>query len=70
MCELFFENCIENAENRFELIVEASKRARDIASGRVNVPFGKPNDKVTVIALLEAENFYKKNNPKNKNKTL
>ena len=52
MARLTVEDCLDNVENRFQLVLVASKRARQIAMG------GEPmvsvdNDKPTVLALRE-----------------
>ena len=58
MARVTVEDCLEKVENRFQLVILAAKRARDIArSGRDPlVPW--ENDKPTVVALREiAEGF-------------
>lgn len=57
MARITVEDCLENVDNRFELVLIASKRARQIAMGSVpKVPV--ENDKPTVLALREiAENL-------------
>ena len=48
MARVTVEDCLENVENRFELVMVSSKRARQIATE------GKePKDKPTVLALRE-----------------
>jgi len=52
MARVTVEDCLDNVENRFELVMVASKRARQIANGQEpQVEFD--NDKPTVIALRE-----------------
>ena len=52
MARVTVEDCLENVDNRFELVLVASKRARQLANGKeAHVDTG--NDKVTVIALRE-----------------
>ncbi len=52
MARVTVEDCLDNVENRFELVLLASKRARQLEKGAEEfVPRGK--DKVTVIALRE-----------------
>lgn len=52
MARVTVEDCLENIPNRFDLILVASKRARQIARGAE--PMVEPeNDKPTVIALRE-----------------
>ncbi len=60
MARLTVEDCLDNVENRFELVLVAAKRARQIAMGaEPMVP--RDNDKPTVLALREiAENLVNK----------
>jgi len=52
MARVTVEDCLENVDNRFELVLIASKRARQIAQGKeALVPI--ENDKPTVVALRE-----------------
>ncbi len=52
MARITVEDCLKNVDNRFDLIVVASKRARQLANGKTpTLPCG--NDKVTVLALRE-----------------
>jgi len=52
MARLTVEDCLENVDNRFDLVLLASRRARQIAMGSEPlVP--EENDKPTVIALRE-----------------
>lgn len=52
MARVTVEDCIEKVENRFELVLLASHRARMIAAG-APVTVGRDNDKNPVIALRE-----------------
>ena len=52
MARVTVEDCIEKVENRFELIIAASQRAREISNG-VKIEVDKDNDKNTVISLRE-----------------
>jgi DNA-directed RNA polymerase subunit omega len=56
MARVTVEDCLEHVDNRFELVLVATKRARQIANGKEPmVPW--ENDKPTVVALREiAEN--------------
>ena len=56
MARVTVEDCLDNVENRFQLVLVAAKRARHIAmGGEPLVPW--QNDKPTVVALREiAEN--------------
>lgn len=52
MARVTVEDCLDNVENRFELVLLASKRARQISYGKEPlVPW--ENDKTTVVALRE-----------------
>lgn len=52
MARVTVEDCLENVENRFQLVLMASRRARHIAHGKeARVP--EDDDKPTVIALRE-----------------
>jgi DNA-directed RNA polymerase subunit omega len=57
MARVTVEDCLENVINRYELVLLASKRARQIVLG--SEPLVPPDDdKPTVIALREiAENL-------------
>ena len=52
MARITIEDCLENIENRFELVLTATKRARQIANGSEPL-VQEENDKPTVIALRE-----------------
>ena len=52
MARITVEDCLERIDNRFDLILLATKRARQLANGReATVPWN--NDKPTVVALRE-----------------
>ncbi len=52
MARVTVEDCLEHVENRFKLVILASKRARQLAKGAEEfIPRGK--DKDTVLALRE-----------------
>jgi len=53
MARVTVEDCLENVDNRFELVMIASKRARQIAIGGQEPKVALENDKPTVIALRE-----------------
>ncbi len=58
MARVTVEDCLENVENRFELVMIASKRARQIAVRGAQPMVEWENDKPTVVALREiAEGF-------------
>ena len=52
MARVTVEDCIEVINNRFELVLNASQRARDIGAGQTPL-VDRDNDKNTVIALRE-----------------
>ena len=52
MARVTVEDCIEKVENRFELVLLAAQRARDISVG-AELQVDKNNDKNPVIALRE-----------------
>jgi DNA-directed RNA polymerase subunit omega len=52
MARVTVEDCLDNVDNRFELVLLASKRARQVAYGKeALVP--QENDKPSVVALRE-----------------
>ncbi|KAB2924326.1 MAG: DNA-directed RNA polymerase subunit omega [Candidatus Contendobacter sp.] len=52
MARITVEDCLARVDNRFELVLIAARRARDLALGREPmVP--RENDKPTVVALRE-----------------
>jgi len=52
MARITVEDCLDRVDNRFELVLVAARRARDLAMGRESlVPW--ENDKPTVVALRE-----------------
>ena len=57
MARITVEDCLEHVENRFDLVLLAARRARQIARG-ADPLVPSENDKPTVIALREiAENL-------------
>ena len=60
MARLTVEDCLDHVDNRFELVLVAAKRARQLAMGAdALVPVD--NDKPTVLALREiSENLIDK----------
>jgi len=57
MARITVEDCLEHVENRFDLVMLASRRARQISQG-ADPLVPAENDKPTVIALREiAENL-------------
>ncbi len=58
MARVTVEDCLTNVENRFELVMLATKRARQIAVQGAEPLVEEDNDKPTVLALREiAENL-------------
>lgn len=55
MARITVEDCLEHVDNRFELVIVGSKRARQIATGGRDPLVAEENDKPTVIALREIE---------------
>jgi len=52
MARVTVEDCLNNVDNRFQLVLVATKRARQISLG--SEPYvDEENDKPTVIALRE-----------------
>ena len=52
MARITVEDCLDHVNNRFELVLLSSKRARQLANGKEpTVPW--ENDKPTVVALRE-----------------
>lgn len=52
MARVTVEDCLENVSSRFELVLLASKRARQLVSGK-EAMVELENDKPTVLALRE-----------------
>ena len=52
MARLTIEDCLTQIDNRYDLVLLASKRARQITLGRDTL-VDEDNDKPTVIALRE-----------------
>lgn len=52
MARITVEDCLENVDNRFELVLLAARRARQISKG-ADPLVPEDNDKPTVIALRE-----------------
>lgn len=53
MARITVEDCLQNVRNRFELVMLATKRARQIATSMAEPLVPIDNDKPTVIALRE-----------------
>ncbi len=52
MARVTAEDCLENVENRFELVLASAKRARQLANG-IEPLVDWEHDKPTVVALRE-----------------
>lgn len=55
MARVTVEECLDNVENRFELVMLAARRARQLAVGGKDPLVKVTDDKPTVIALREIE---------------
>jgi DNA-directed RNA polymerase subunit omega len=53
MARITVEDCLEHVENRFELVMLATRRARQMRRFGVDPLVPEENDKATVIALRE-----------------
>jgi DNA-directed RNA polymerase subunit omega len=57
MARVTVEDCLDKVDNRFQLVLVATKRARQLSKGAE--PFvAWENDKPTVVALREIEEKY------------
>jgi len=55
MARITVEDCLDHVDNRFELVMVGSKRARQLAVGGKDPMVPPENDKPTVLALREIE---------------
>ena len=55
MARITVEDCLDHVDNRFELVIVSSKRARQIAVQGKDPMVPLENDKPTVLALREIE---------------
>ncbi|GAA3558653.1 DNA-directed RNA polymerase subunit omega [Marinobacter xestospongiae] len=53
MARVTVEDCLDHVDNRFQLVMVASKRARQIATKGHEPMVPEENDKPTVLALRE-----------------
>lgn len=53
MARITVEDCLEFVDNRFELVLVAAKRARQLMRGTADPIVEWENDKATVVALRE-----------------
>jgi DNA-directed RNA polymerase subunit omega len=53
MARITVEDCLEHLDNRFDLVLVASRRARQLQTGGKDPLVAEDNDKPTVVALRE-----------------
>ncbi len=53
MARVTVEDCLDHVDNRFELVLKASERARKLMSGAQESTLDWDRDKATVVALRE-----------------
>ena len=53
MARVTVEDCVDKIPNRFELVLVAARRARDLGSGAAAITVERENDKDAVVALRE-----------------
>jgi DNA-directed RNA polymerase subunit omega len=53
MARITVEDCLEKVDRRFDLVLKASERARDLISTSAEPLVEPENDKPTIIALRE-----------------
>lgn len=53
MARITVEDCLDQLDNRFQLVLVAAKRARQLATGGRDPLVAEENDKATVLALRE-----------------
>ena len=53
MARITVEDCLEKVESRFDLVLKAADRARDLISTSAEPLVDPENDKPTIIALRE-----------------
>ena len=53
MARITVEDCLEKVESRFDLVLKAANRARDLISTSAEPLVDPENDKPTIIALRE-----------------
>ena len=58
MARITVEDCLNNVDNRFELVLVATKRARQLAMTGAEPMVPWQNDKSTVVALREIANGF------------
>lgn len=55
MARITVEDCLKKVDNRFELVLVSSKRARQLMVGNKESQLDWENDKATVVSLREIE---------------
>lgn len=56
MNNIIIENCSKKIKNKFDLVIIAAKRTRELSTGNVKkIIDNNENDKNTIIALKEIE---------------
>lgn len=55
MARITVEDCLDKVKTRYELVLLAAKRARQLTTGRRRTTLDWENDKATVVALREIE---------------
>jgi len=58
MYKITIEKCIKQVNNKFDLVLIASKRAKNIITGKSKTFIKNNNIKPSVLALKEIENGY------------
>ena len=53
MARVTVEDCLEHVDNRFDLVMKATQRARALQNGAADAMVPLDNDKSTVLALRE-----------------
>lgn len=56
MARITVEDCLNKVNNRFELVLKATRRARQLELGAADPTVAWENDKPTVVALREIAN--------------
>jgi DNA-directed RNA polymerase subunit omega len=70
MARITVDDCLRNMNNRFTLVMKATKRARKLAFGKATALVDWENDKPTVVALREIAAGYSFDDDKDEQKTL
>ncbi len=55
MARITVEDCLKQVESRFELVLKAAERARDLISTSAEPLIDSEDDKPTIVALREIE---------------